>query len=85
MPPSCKYFKKGTINEPGVICQPVEWVVAYLCNRCEKNGTADLCDKHYNKVYNTPMAPRLDCSACQGTISWVAERLDQTAAAESIT
>jgi hypothetical protein len=86
MPPTCEYHKPGavTINEPGIICKPVEWVVAYLCNRCDANGTADLCERHYRRVYDNPAARRLGCSTCQGTISWVGERLDQTAAAESI-
>jgi hypothetical protein len=81
MPPSCKYANLGGRE---VRCEEVQWVVAYICDKCEGEGTADLCRYHYNIIYNAHDHPRLGCDRCQGTISWVSENLDHDTTAEAI-
>lgn len=77
MPISCKYTK------PAAQCAYAEWVVAMLCDRCESTGTLECCDHHYHKVFlNTEV--RLACGNCQGTLSYIAERVDHSAQAEVI-
>lgn len=77
MPISCKYTK------PDNQCAPAEWVVAMLCDRCGSDGTMEVCDHHYHKVYmNTEV--RLACGICQGTLSYVSERIDHAATSEVI-
>jgi hypothetical protein len=77
MPISCKYTK------PAEQCAEAEWVVAMLCDHCEADGTMEVCDHHYHKVYiNTEV--RLACGNCQGTLSYISERIDHSAQAEVI-
>jgi hypothetical protein len=77
MPISCRYTK------PDKQCASAEWVIAFLCDKCEADGTADVCDQHYHRVYTNPDI-RLACGDCHGTLSFVAERLDHGAAEEVI-
>jgi hypothetical protein len=77
MPISCKYTK------PDKQCGYAVWVIALLCDRCEGDATVELCDVHYNYVWvNTDT--RLACSDCQGTISYIAERIDHSVQSEVI-
>lgn len=77
MPISCNYTK------PDRQCGYGEWVIALLCDKCEGMGTMDVCDQHYHLVYlNTDI--RLACEKCQGTISYIAERIDRSAESEVI-
>ena len=74
---SCKYAATGH-------CDEANWIVAYICDKCEREGTADLCNHHYNLIYNDHDHPRLGCDQCQGTISWVAENLSHDTHYEAI-
>lgn len=77
MPVSCKYTK------PAAQCGYAEWVIAFLCDRCMADGTSEVCNAHYRKVFENPEV-RLACGTCQGTLSYVAERLDHDASSEVI-
>ena len=77
MPVSCKYTK------PAAQCGHAEWVVVFLCDRCEATGNSEVCDAHYHKIFENPEV-RLACGDCQGTLSYAAERIDHGAASEVI-
>lgn len=77
MPITCKYTK------PVHQCGEAEWVVALLCDKCEATGVMEVCDHHYHTVY-LDESIRLACNMCQGTISYITERVDHSAQSEVI-
>lgn len=74
---NCHYTK------PANQCGGAEWVIAFMCDHCEANNTMEVCDQHYHTVYMDETM-RLSCGNCQGTLSWMSERIDHTAQTEVI-
>lgn len=60
-------------------CQPPEWVVSFICNNCNRTGTAEVCNKHYEyyRVLKTPMLskPYAACGVCHGSLSYMAQHI----------
>lgn len=77
MPISCNYTK------PAYQCGQPVWVVALICDKCEATGTLEVCDHHYHTIYVSDTI-RLACEKCQGTVSYIAERLDHSEQSEVI-
>jgi hypothetical protein len=66
----CKY------THIDAICEHPEWVVAYMCDHCGAEGTAEVCSMHY-QYYNDYMhgGMTLSCSDCRGNLSFVAQKI----------
>lgn len=60
-------------------CEPPEWVVSYICNNCNRTGTAEMCDIHYEyyrALKNIPHSKaHMVCGVCQGTLSYMAQHI----------
>jgi hypothetical protein len=69
--------------DEGQVCGPAQWVIAFMCDRCDDEGTQDVCDKHYD-VFASEGRIRAGCSQCGGTVSWVADRIDGSMSTEGI-
>jgi hypothetical protein len=72
----CKWIEAGEeeINEPA------NWVVAWMCDRCDNEAVLEICDKHYTDSFidglGTPM--KFGCPQCQGSVSWVARKMNSS-------
>lgn len=72
--PECKWLEAGHEIEE----EPVNWVIAWMCDRCALEDIIDLCQEHYEATFidseGTPQ--KFGCPDCHGTVSYVARRLD---------
>jgi hypothetical protein len=62
----------------GQVCENANWVIAWMCDRCDDENILEICDKHYKSRFidiqgNTQ---KFNCPACQGDVSWVGKRMD---------
>jgi hypothetical protein len=70
----CTWLEAGSEVED----EPINWVIAWMCNRCDDESVLEICDAHYKNTFidvqgNTQ---KFNCPACQGDVSWVARRMD---------
>jgi hypothetical protein len=57
-------------------CGTVEWIIAYMCDRCNNQAVTEICDTHYRTINQpNPPQPRISCGHCHGTISYSTRKL----------
>jgi hypothetical protein len=65
--------------DEGQVCENANWIVAWMCDRCDDQNVLEVCDQHYQGIFitredGTPL--KFGCPQCQGSVSWVARRMD---------
>jgi hypothetical protein len=72
--PECKWLEAGSEVED----EPINWIIAWECDRCDDEAVLELCDMHYNSTFidgeGKPL--KFGCPQCQGSVSWVARKMN---------
>jgi len=58
------------------LCTEVEFIVAFICDKCGDKKTIDLCSTHYSQWKDE--YKNLRCTHCNGTLSWKARTLSDS-------
>jgi hypothetical protein len=67
----------GTRKNQWNLCGDVEFIVAFICDKCGDKKTIDLCHTHYRQWKDE--YKRLRCTHCNGTLSWKSRTLTDKA------
>lgn len=67
-------------------CKPAEWIIAWMCSRCEEENIFELCDMHYKAhVTRDGASPySFTCSSCQGEVSYVTQAIHSDSTTEKL-
>jgi hypothetical protein len=70
-------------------CEPVEWVLVAVCDKCDEKIHLELCETHYNPYREYALghgwhASYIACNQCFGSISFAAQQISTGAREEHV-
>lgn len=59
----------GAARRETILCDDeIQWIIAYICDKCGNTNTLDMCSHHMTKW--TVKQDELRCVKCNGTLSY---------------
>jgi hypothetical protein len=78
------HWDKG---EPCKDCKPAEWIVAWMCERCDQENIFEICVEHYTNYFAwETIGPPVGfaCSECHGEVSYITQAIHSQGTTERL-